>query len=30
VALRYGAAAVRFLAEGKRNVLVVYQPPEGW
>ncbi|MGZ6141388.1 MAG: 6-phosphofructokinase [Myxococcaceae bacterium] len=29
VALRYGAAAVRFLAEGKRNVLVAYQPPEG-
>jgi 6-phosphofructokinase 1 len=27
VALRYGAAAVRFLAEGKRNVLVAYQPP---
>ena len=29
VALRYGAAAVRFLAEGQRNVLVAYQPPEG-
>jgi 6-phosphofructokinase 1 len=29
VALRFGAAAVRFLAEGKRNVLVTYQPPEG-
>ena len=29
VALRYGAAAVRFLAEGKRNVLVAYQPPLG-
>ena len=29
VALRYGAAAVRFIAEGKRNVLVTYQPPEG-
>jgi ATP-dependent phosphofructokinase / diphosphate-dependent phosphofructokinase len=28
VALRYGAAAVRFLAEGKRNVLVAYHPPE--
>jgi 6-phosphofructokinase 1 len=29
VALRFGAAAVRFLAEGKRNVLVTYQPPVG-
>ena len=29
VALRYGAAAVRFLGENKRNVLVAYQPPEG-
>jgi 6-phosphofructokinase 1 len=29
LALRYGAAAVRFLAEGKRNVLVAYQPPRG-
>jgi 6-phosphofructokinase 1 len=29
VALRYGAAAVRFLAEGRRNVLVAYQPPQG-
>jgi len=28
VALRYGAAAVRFLAEGRRNVLVAYHPPE--
>ena len=28
VALRFGAAAVRFLAEGRRNVLVAYQPPE--
>ncbi|MGB8931871.1 MAG: ATP-dependent 6-phosphofructokinase [Anaeromyxobacteraceae bacterium] len=28
VALRFGAAAVRFIAEGKRNVMVAYQPPE--
>jgi phosphofructokinase-like protein len=28
VALRFGAAAVRFIAEGKRNVMVGYQPPE--
>lgn len=28
VALRFGAAAVRFLAEGKRNVMVAFRPPE--
>jgi 6-phosphofructokinase 1 len=28
VALRFGAAAVRFIAEGKRNVMVAFQPPE--
>jgi 6-phosphofructokinase 1 len=28
VALRFGAAAVRFIAEKKRNVMVAYQPPE--
>jgi 6-phosphofructokinase 1 len=29
VALRYGAAAVRFIAAGKRSVMVAYRPPEG-
>src|SRR5512145_24134 len=28
VALRFGAAAVRFIAEGRRNVMVAFQPPE--
>jgi 6-phosphofructokinase 1 len=28
VALRFGAAAVRFIAEGKRNVMVAFQPPD--
>jgi len=28
LSLRFGAAAVRFIAEGKRNVMVAYQPPE--
>jgi phosphofructokinase-like protein len=28
ISLRYGAAAVRFIAEGKRNVMVAWQPPE--
>ena len=28
LALRFGAAAVRFIAEGKRNVMVAWQPPE--
>jgi 6-phosphofructokinase 1 len=28
LALRFGAAAVRFLAEGRRNVMVSFQPPE--
>lgn len=28
-ALRFGAAAVRFIAAGSRNVMVAYQPPEG-
>jgi ATP-dependent phosphofructokinase / diphosphate-dependent phosphofructokinase len=28
VALRFGAAAVRFLAQGMRNVMVAYRPPE--
>ena len=28
VALRFGAAAVRFLAQGLRNVMVAYRPPE--
>jgi ATP-dependent phosphofructokinase / diphosphate-dependent phosphofructokinase len=28
LALRFGAAAIRFLAEGKRNVMVAYHPPE--
>ncbi len=28
VALRFGAAAVRFIAEGKRNVMVAFRPPE--
>jgi phosphofructokinase-like protein len=28
LALRFGAAAVRFLAEGKRNVMVAFRPPE--
>lgn len=28
VALRFGAAAVRFLAEGRRNVMVALRPPE--
>jgi ATP-dependent phosphofructokinase / diphosphate-dependent phosphofructokinase len=28
VALRFGAAAVRFVAEGRRNVMVAFQPPE--
>ena len=27
VALRFGAAAVRFIAEGKRNVMVAANPP---
>ncbi|HMK73294.1 MAG TPA: ATP-dependent 6-phosphofructokinase, partial [Myxococcaceae bacterium] len=28
VALRFGAAAVRFVAEGRRNVMVAFRPPE--
>jgi phosphofructokinase-like protein len=28
LALRFGAAAVRFIAEGRRNVMVAFQPPE--
>jgi ATP-dependent phosphofructokinase / diphosphate-dependent phosphofructokinase len=28
LALRFGAAAVRFIAEGKRNVMVAFHPPE--
>jgi len=28
LALRFGAAAVRLIAEGKRNVMVTYHPPE--
>jgi 6-phosphofructokinase 1 len=28
LALRFGAAAVRFIAEGQRNVMVAWQPPE--
>jgi ATP-dependent phosphofructokinase / diphosphate-dependent phosphofructokinase len=28
LALRYGAAAVRFAAEGHRNVMVAFRPPE--
>jgi 6-phosphofructokinase 1 len=28
VALRFGAAAVRFVAEGRRNVMVAFHPPE--
>jgi 6-phosphofructokinase 1 len=28
LALRFGAAAVRFIGEGKRNVMVSYRPPE--
>ena len=28
LALRFGAAAVRFIAEGKRNVMVAFRPPE--
>ena len=28
LALRFGAAAVRFIAEGKRNVMVALHPPE--
>jgi ATP-dependent phosphofructokinase / diphosphate-dependent phosphofructokinase len=28
LALRFGAAAIRFLAEGKRNVMVSFRPPE--
>ena len=28
VALRFGAAAVRFIAEGKRNVMVALRPPD--
>jgi 6-phosphofructokinase 1 len=28
LALRFGAAAVRMIAEGHRNVMVAYQPPE--
>jgi len=28
LSLRFGAAAVRFIAEGKRNVMVAWQPPE--
>lgn len=27
LSLRFGAAAVRFIAEGKRNVMVAWQPP---
>ncbi len=28
LALRYGAAAVRFIAEGRRNVMIAFRPPE--
>jgi ATP-dependent phosphofructokinase / diphosphate-dependent phosphofructokinase len=28
LALRFGAAAIRIIAEGKRNVMVAFQPPE--
>lgn len=28
ISLRFGAAAVRFIAEGKRNCMVAWQPPE--
>jgi len=28
ISIRFGAAAVRFIAEGKRNVMVAWQPPE--
>jgi 6-phosphofructokinase 1 len=28
LALRFGAAAVRFIAEGRRNVMVAFRPPE--
>ena len=28
VALRFGTAAVRFIAEGKRNVMVALRPPD--
>ncbi len=28
LALRFGAAAVRFIAEGRRNVMVAFHPPE--
>ena len=28
LALRFGAAAVRFISEGKRNVMVAFHPPE--
>jgi phosphofructokinase-like protein len=28
LALRFGAAAVRFIAEGKRNVMVSFRPPD--
>ena len=28
LSLRFGAAAVRFIAEGRRNVMVAWQPPE--
>jgi 6-phosphofructokinase 1 len=28
LALRFGAAAVRFIAEGKRNVMVAFRPPD--
>jgi ATP-dependent phosphofructokinase / diphosphate-dependent phosphofructokinase len=28
LSLRFGAAAIRFIAEGKRNVMVAWQPPE--
>jgi 6-phosphofructokinase 1 len=28
VALRFGATAVRFIAEGRRNVMVALRPPD--
>jgi 6-phosphofructokinase 1 len=28
LALRFGAAAIRFIAEGRRNVMVAFRPPE--
>ncbi len=28
LALRFGAAAVRFIAEGRRNIMVTFHPPE--